>query len=475
MAAVTRSRRATIKREADRIRVRCRERGHGTERTVTAIRTALPEVSALEAWRLALGWSRAGTVARIAALYRTDGLLPPGPSESMLCRWEHNGDEWPGEEYTRMLCRAYGARPIQLGLGRLGDGRTDRLLREIAFRYGRPEATDLLREVEPMSTAAGLPAVRESLQLALLADPSGSPAVSDLAEAAVEHYALGYGKHPPHTLFAEVRAVRRMLSAPLSGPGVAEDTAAGLRRSVGWLSALLGNLAFHLGDSPGARVHLATAATYGTRTGEARLLAWAHGAQSMVARSAGDHDTALVHAERGLTHAPGGLVRAQLHAWARLPALAGQGRADEADEALAAAARELEADPRGWAPGRFGFDAAEFALHEAEAHIALGRTEKAAARAEASASACAVATPGWAAATLVLALAEAPARPADAAQRALDVLSRIPAARLRSTSRARLTRLDAVLTHTTAAGVDDLRERVRDLPPAVDGQGNATA
>ncbi|MER6307653.1 hypothetical protein [Streptomyces sp. NPDC001657] len=50
-----------------------------------------------------------------------------------------------------------------------------------------------------MTTSAGLPAVRESLHLALLADPAGSSAVTELAEAAVEHYALNYSKHPPGT------------------------------------------------------------------------------------------------------------------------------------------------------------------------------------------------------------------------------------------------------------------------------------
>ncbi|MEV8480092.1 hypothetical protein [Streptomyces sp. NPDC051173] len=85
-----------------------------------------------------------------------------------------------------------------------------------------------------------------------------------------------------------------------------------------------------------------------------------------------------------------------------------------------------------------------------------------------------MATPGWAAATLVLAQAEAPTQPTDAAQRALDVLARVPAARLRSTSRARLARLDQVLTGVSATGVGDLHERVRVLVPLIDNHGNAS-
>ncbi|MGW7410483.1 hypothetical protein ACWGI9_43630 [Streptomyces sp. NPDC054833] len=41
-----------------------------------------------------------------------------------------------------------------------------------------------------MTTDAGLPSVRESLQPALLAEPEGSPLVDELAEAAADHYHL---------------------------------------------------------------------------------------------------------------------------------------------------------------------------------------------------------------------------------------------------------------------------------------------
>lgn len=58
--------------------------------------------------------------------------------------------------------------------------------------------------------------------------------------------------------------------------------------------------------------------------------------------------------------------------------------------------------------------------------------------AEASAAACTLGTPGWTAATLILAQAEASNQPADAAQRHLDVLDRVPPSRLRATARIRL-------------------------------------
>ncbi|MFH8591611.1 Twin-arginine translocation pathway signal [Streptomyces rimosus] len=447
-------------------------------RTLTAIRATLPEVSALEGWRLALGWSRAQTIVRIAALYRSDGLRSPALSESMLCRWEHDPRERPGDEYTVMLCRVYGARPEQLGLDRPGDPFAARPQPRALIRYGR-HAPQSREWVEPMTTAAGLPAVRESLRLALLADPTGSTTMADLAEAAVEHYALHYSKHPPQILFDEVHATRQLLCQPLTAATAGADSpgARELRRSIGYLSGLLGNLALHLDDRPGARAHLATAYAYGQRTGDLRLTAWACGARSMVALADHQLDAAAQHAEEALTHAPPGLPRAQIHSWARLPALAQQGRERDADQALAAASDELDADPAGSAPGRFGFDEAERALHEAEAHLVLGRTEQAIRRAETSAAQKPAGTPGWAAATLVLARAEATDRPDDAAQRALDVLDRVPPARLRSTARQRLAQLDTALVTTAASatGVTDLHERLRTLPAPIDPYGASTA
>ncbi|QNP74958.1 Twin-arginine translocation pathway signal [Streptomyces roseirectus] len=312
-----------------------------------------------------------------------------------------------------------------------------------------------------MTTAAGLPAVRESLSLALRMDPDGSRTVVDATEAAVEFYALGYSKHPPAVLFDEIHRTRRLLAQALAPGRTAEPVAVDLRRGIGWLSALLGNAAHHLDDHTGARVHLTAAVAFGERTGDARLAAWACGALSMVARATDHHTAALTHAERGLALAPRGLPSAQLHAWAELPSLAALGQAQDADRALADAARALEVD------------AAEHQLHQAEAFRVLGRTDKAVTAAEGSLNACVPRTPGWAAASLALAQAEAPILPGDAAARALDVLDRVPAARLRSTTRSRLKQLDAALAASTADGVTDLHERVHALRPVINTHGTA--
>ncbi|MFE0062299.1 Twin-arginine translocation pathway signal [Streptomyces sp. NPDC059003] len=474
MTTMSRTHRYAIRYAAAEIRERCRLEERGVEQVAAAIQAALPTVHPLEAWRLALGWQRPRTIARIAALYRSRGLRPPGLSSAMLCRWEHDADAWPSLDYVEALCAVYQARPDQLGL--------DRGVRLAVYHPSAgysASAADACALLAPemmvtMTTAAGLPAVRESLQLALLAAGTATSAVVDQADEVTEHYALNYSRHAPHVLFEEVYRTRGLLTGALALTP-AEPVAAGLRRSAGWLSGLLGNAAFHLEDLSGARVHLTTAATCAERTGDSRLAAWACGAQAMVARAAGHHETALNHAERGLALAPSGLPRAQLQAWAQAPSLAALGRAQEADLALADAARELEADPEGAAPGRYGFDSAEYRLHEAEAQRVSGRTDKAMAAAESSLAACTPGTPGWAAASLTLAQAEALSRPGDAAERALAVLEQHPPARLRSTARARLADLTASLASVDTATVADLRERVRALPPAITIHGTALA
>ena len=463
MAAVTRTRRAEIQAAAARIRRAGQRSAHSTQRTARAIRAQLPEVTALEAWRLALGWSRAVAVQEIVTACLAAGLPEPGLTEPMLCRWEHDPRERPSSEYAVMIGHAYGAPLPALGLTRHARAITSP--QGAAIHYGRPDRPSPSPTTgEPMTTAASLPAVRESLHLALQVDPSAGPAVLEAAEAAVEHYALHYSRHPPHALFAEVRDTRGLLTGLLDQgrpPGTE------LLRQLGWLSGLLGNLAHHLGDSTGARVHLTTAAHLGHRSGDARLLAWAHGAHSMTARASDHHQAAVASARRGLDAAPTALVHAQLGAWALAPALAARG--DHAGAVAAwLAAEEAMADARREEPGRWGYDLAEHRLHGAELHLVLNEPTAAAPLAEESVAATTAGTPGWAAATLLLARTEATAGDGDdAAARACAVLDAVPVNRLRATSRARLTHLTHDLAGLRTASVVELHDRLRALPAPI--------
>lgn len=476
MSRPTRARREQIRREAASIRARCGRAGRTVGEIADTIGERIPELSALEGWRLALGWTRARTLATVARIYADDGLRMPGLSAEQLCRFEHGPDR-PGAEYARVLARAYGTSERRLGLAtRCGCGRGEASDPAGRLGYGRPRETHvgwatMYWGVEHVTTAAGLPAVRESLHLALADDPRASRALVDLVEAAVEHYALNYSRHPPQILFGELHRVRGMLAPVLEhAVGGGDDVAAaGLRSVAARLTALLGNLAFHLGDHTGAQAHLAAAALLGERCGAEDLRAWTFGAASMVARADRRHDAALAHAERGLALAATPLRRAQLSSWALAPSLAALGRAEDARQALADADDALDASPA-QTPGRFGFDRAEHLLHAAETHIALGQGDRAGEHARESVTAAAYASPGWAAATAALALAEAPAAPGDAAARAHDLLDHVPAQHLRATTRERLDRLALGLPRDVRAG-DELRERVRALPPTVDTHG----
>ena len=77
MAAMTRSQRLHLARQATEIRHRALRDGLAPEAIVEVICQELPQMFRLEAWRLAHGWSRTEASARLDALYEADGLAAP--------------------------------------------------------------------------------------------------------------------------------------------------------------------------------------------------------------------------------------------------------------------------------------------------------------------------------------------------------------------------------------------------------------
>ncbi|REF00675.1 helix-turn-helix domain-containing protein [Thermomonospora umbrina] len=110
------SNRRSLERQAAEIRLDGLRRGLTTEAVVESIIRRIPEVAALEAWRLANGWSREEVSARLDQLYVADGLEPPNVDSSTLCRWEL-GHRRPNEERIEYFCRLYRTRPDRLGFG----------------------------------------------------------------------------------------------------------------------------------------------------------------------------------------------------------------------------------------------------------------------------------------------------------------------------------------------------------------------
>jgi hypothetical protein len=192
----------------------------------------------------------------------------------------------------------------------------------------------------------------------------------------------------------------------------------------------------------------------------------------MTSRAQHRHAEALDLARQAMEYAGTPLRRAQVLAWAELPALArlgGQYRPD-AVRVIGQAQDQMAADPDGSQPGRFGFDNAELHLHIAEASLLLGSTALGREHAQASRAATRTGRPSWAAATLALAQAEAASGQAsDAATLAHTVLDAIPAGALRQTSRLRLRNLDQNLarTGTSSAEALSLAERIRALPQLI--------
>lgn len=472
-ARISRARRAELQRAASGLRRQGQRDGWPVTRIAATIRATLPGILPLEAWRLAYGWSRPQAVDGITGLYQSDGLAAPALNSSMLCRWEH-GKYPPGDEYARMLCRLYQADARQLGLGPArvmsGTGTAPRGYLHVKDVTAAASGNGYRMTAE--DEAAALAAVRESVQLALEAEgPSGGPLAAQYLTAAWGYYDASYSSFPPAMLATEVHRTRALVTAMLQVPQP-DAARTALRRIGGWLSALAGNLAFHLGDYPAAQIHLSTAARLGTASGDARLTCWSLGAQAMTSRSQQRDAESLDLARQAMEYADTPLRRAQILAWAELPALArlgGQHRSD-AVRVIGQAQDQMTADPDGAQPGRFGFDHAELHLHIAEASLLLGIPGQAREHAETSRAATRTGRPSWAAATLTLAQAEAAGGSAsDAAALAHSVLDAVPADSLRETSRLRLRHLDRDLarTGTAAAEALSLAERIRVLPELV--------
>jgi hypothetical protein len=439
---ISRAARAQVQRQAQQIRQREQLAGWEAASIAGTLQKEVPGIRPLEAWRLAHGWSRPRVIAGIAALYEEDGLAVPGINPSMLCRWEH-GDAQPGPEYGQMLCRLYRARPEQLGLA--------------------PPAAAVPLPRAPTDVPAWPAAVWESVELVMeIEGPAGGPLTLAQLDQAVRYYAAEYSRIPAERLTAEVHRCRTAVHTMLG-----HSPPAGVRGELhvlgGWLSALLGNLAHHRGEHTVADIHLRTAAGLAAETGHLRLRAWALWARSTVARHQGHAAAALELARAGNALAQEPLRQAQGLAWAELPALVALGH--DPSPAIAAAQRAMDTAPVD-EPGRFGFDRAEFHLHLAEALLAAGRPAAALAHAGTSRARTTPGGPGWVAATLALAGAEARHGDLDhATGLAGTVLDTVPSDRFRDTSRRRLARLVTELDRRDPSRTAHfLGDRLRALP-----------
>lgn len=302
-----------------------------------------------------------------------------------------------------------------------------------------------------MSTMDALNAVADSVRLALRGNVR---AACDVVDAAVRSFSLSYSAHPPAALYRAVLVSREAATDTLERP-LDAVTAKRLHNARGWCSALLGNLAHHLGDTKTTNTHLTEARRLADVTGDSKLISWSFGAAAMVARERGDLHDARSLAVAAYDTAPGPHHRSAMAAWARMRAASALRDVAATEDARNDAEKHFEGDT----PGRFGFDRAGLLLHLAESYLDLARPDEALRHAEASAGMVARRRPAWAAARLTVARAHAAAGRWEAAELfAHEVLDAHEPARLRSTARARLAAL------VRGGHTPRLAERVRELP-----------
>lgn len=454
---LTRERRSYLGSRARETRSQLLRDGWTPEQIALQIVAELPEVLPLEAYRWAYGWSRADVVMAISRMYLADQLMPPGLSEAMLCKWEH-GQRSITPQYVADLCRLYRATPGQLGLPVWAR----HVITRSSAGYG---AVQTPRDGAGMADTQALAALRESITLMVEVEgPGGGVQTHTALTAALSYYDRNYSKFPPALLASEVYKVRRMVQLMLAEPQP-DLRRRDSRQVAGWLTALLGNLAFHLDDPGAAALHLATATSLGADVGDNWLVCWTLGARAMIAHYNDDHTAAIEHALHALELADTPLREAQMLTWGLLRPTAALGRSAEAASASRRALTLLEGAED--LPGRFGFDLAEAEVHLGEGALLAGDAGQARMYAEQSISHIPHGRPGWAAAQVVLARAQvARGQLSDGAALGLDVLDVIPAEDLRATTRARLVVLADEL-QTGRAPISEARqftERLAALP-----------
>jgi transcriptional regulator with XRE-family HTH domain/tetratricopeptide (TPR) repeat protein len=340
----------------------------------------------------------------------------------------------------------------------------------------RPEAEP--PDQESMSTAnrsqflrmtlwAGLGAVLESVRLTLRVEgAAGGPVSHEQLELAVEQYARAYWATPAGVLFEQVRQCRQLVDGMLD-----QHQPASRRRHLhlvaGWLSALLGNLSFHLGDYTSARMHLGTAWRLGQAADHNGLVAWVRGAQSMVELYDDHPEEALRMAREGQTLAPNPLVRAQLASWGEARALARMGDRRGVLEAIARGSRAIESSEDDWSPGGvFSFSVGEFEQYCGTACLWLDLPNEAKRHAD-HAFELRDTVAAKALARLDIAAAESQlGRPAEASQIGAEVLQ-MPAEYLIDPIVRRATELATALEpHSSLAEVRDFNDRLASLVPS---------
>jgi hypothetical protein len=238
---------------AKQVRVRGLLLGWSTHRIADEITGEVPGLLALEAYRLASGWTREQLSTAIDALYQHDGLRPPRLASSEICGWEH-GRRMPGAERREYLTRVYRTRPDRLGFGR--DHSPAPEPPRPAVRPPRPTGTGLGEQDAELATARLNPA---------------EPALVDSLRALTDAYVASLDCTAPSKLEGRVRAHLRLAQTALAR---GRPDARAMEVVVGEAHVLAGMLAFLRYNLGEARAHYATARRLARQAADASLEAY---------------------------------------------------------------------------------------------------------------------------------------------------------------------------------------------------------
>ena len=335
--------------------------------------------------RIRRGWSLREAARELRLRAAEVGRPLPGPKGlvSMISRWEL-GRHLPGPFYRWLFSEVYAIPEAALfGAGDVNRRRfavvalgaaVDALVPSTPTRPG-PERSRSARQTLDSSLAA---TARESIELSRQVEASElGPTTLEHLELTVERVGLIFLNTPPEHVSEEIGWHRHRATELLGG----RQTLAERRHlyvALGWLTGLLGHLAFDLGDYSTARTHCLTALQLAREAGHRELEAWIRSLQAMIALYSGWFQEAAdlawageeLAADRtvGRVQLPVLTARAYSRLGDRRGADAAVRRAEEAFERLSSPARPDSV---------FSVDAARVPFCAGTAYVWLGEPRRA--------------------------------------------------------------------------------------------------
>jgi transcriptional regulator with XRE-family HTH domain len=283
--------------------------------------------------RLAFRWAHGMTLGDVAAAWNqqdASGRAPMTASRiSDYERWPEGGKR-PTPYVLLMLAKIYGTTPAMLLDDRDYKSFNEKqifeaieLCRSNAHDTQPPEGAAVTpsasenapdqqqmprrQVVHAVSAVTGVMAASdylESIELVRQAEASDlGPQTLEQLDRTVERLGLEYLHTPPARTLEEVRAWQQYVAQLLRGKQTLTQKTH-LYRVAGWLSALLGHLAFDMGQD--SAVHCATALHLAEEAGDTELTAWVRGTQAMVAVYGDRPDEAVQFSQAGRRVAPTG-------------------------------------------------------------------------------------------------------------------------------------------------------------------------